>query len=133
MAVLLKPLPFELPTERPDISNVEDFRMLSPERLEMTVSTDTDALLTVSIINYPGWSATVNGKAVDVYDNYAGLIGIPIRAGRDQEVILSFDSPSLKQGRLISLVSLVVMIGIAIGAALFQGGYFRRFAHRSEA
>lgn len=119
-AVLLQNLQLDLPSERPTISIVEDFQMHEPEHIEMTVSTETDAILTLSVINYPGWHASINGRAVDTVDNYAGLIAIPIRAGMDQQVTFKFDSESLQQGKLISIISLMTLIMIGLTTLFLQ-------------
>jgi hypothetical protein len=118
MAVTLYPLPFELPVERPDVSRVDSFEFLQPEHVVMRVSTGADALLTVSMVNYPGWQAEVNGQPTEIVDVYAGLIGIPLRAGENQEVVLRFQPTSLRNGALISVVTLIGMIGA--GIFLFQ-------------
>ncbi len=91
MAITTEPLPFDLSGTRPaEGSAVTDLSMSRPEHISMSVSTPENALLTVSVLNYPGWRATVNGKRVAIVDTYAGLIGIPIRAGQDQRVELEF-------------------------------------------
>jgi uncharacterized membrane protein YfhO len=90
MAITLQPLSFDLPVERPEISQVVDFKMISPEKVTMTVSTETEALLTLSMPKYPGWKAYINDQQVDIIDVYAGLIGIPMQAGENQEVRLEF-------------------------------------------
>lgn len=119
MAVTLSPLPFELPIERPDISTVEDFRWVSAERAEMTVSTEANGLLTIAVANYPGWQAEIDGQPAEIVDTYAGLIGIPVQAGENQQVTLTFAPDSLRLGLLISaigglLVGLLVAMGVIV-------------------
>ncbi|MCA9915535.1 MAG: hypothetical protein KC496_19410, partial [Anaerolineae bacterium] len=77
MAITTQPLPFDLPVERPENSAVTDVQIHSPEHLIMAVSTSENALLTVSLVKYPGWRVTVNGESVGIVDTYAGLIGVP--------------------------------------------------------
>jgi uncharacterized membrane protein YfhO len=110
MAVTLNALPFELPVTRPEISEVTDFTIHSPERMTMTVSTEDDALLTLAIVDYPGWQATIDGEPVEIVDVHAGLIGIPIRAGMEQTVELRFVSETVNQGAAISLGTLIVVM-----------------------
>jgi hypothetical protein len=114
MGVTLSPLPFELPVERPEVSSVDEFEYLQPEHLRMRVSTGADALLTLSMVNYPGWTAEVNGQPIEIVDVYAGLIGIPLRAGNDQEVVLRFQPTSLRNGALISGATILGMVGVGI-------------------
>jgi hypothetical protein len=114
MAVTLYPPPFELPVERPEISSVDEFKYLQPEHLVMRVSTGADALLTLSMVNYPGWQAEVNGQPVEIVNVYAGLIGIPLRAGQNQNVVLRFQPTSLLNGTLITGATVIVIVGIGI-------------------
>jgi hypothetical protein len=114
MAVTLYPLPFPLPATRPEVSSISDYRMVTPERIEMTVSTSADALLTVSIPHYPGWRATVNGQAVEIVDVYAGLMGIPMRAGDGQRVALDYAPQSVIIGALISAFTLISSIMLVV-------------------
>jgi hypothetical protein len=114
MAVTLEPLPFELPVDRPEISRVDDFRVVTPEQFEMSVSTGADALLTFAIPRYPGWRAYVDGVEVGTVDVYAGLIGVPIRAGENQQVQLRFLPDSLLLGGLISGLTLLGVIGLTL-------------------
>ncbi len=115
VAVTRDPLPIDLPGERPADSRVA-FRWVTPERLEMTVSTRENALLTVAMPNYPGWRAVVNGKRVPVVDTYAGLIGIPIAAGEDQAVRLEFAPQTVMVGGAVSVATL---LGVGIAAVAF--------------
>ncbi|MFN8375487.1 MAG: hypothetical protein U0694_21755 [Anaerolineae bacterium] len=88
-------LPFDLSGVRPPDAAVTGFTMVTPERLEMTVSTSQPALLTLALANYPGWRATVNGVDVPLIDTYAGLIGVPISAGQAHSTSSSNSAPLL--------------------------------------
>jgi hypothetical protein len=109
MGITLYPLPFELPVTRPEVSRVENFSMVTPEQVEMTVSTGTDALLTLSIPKYPGWQAAINGEPVEIVDVYAGLIGIPVRAGENQQVVLTFAPQSILIGAAVTGMTLTLI------------------------
>lgn len=113
-AVTLQPPPIELPGERPDVAEVSDFQMVTPEHIEMTVSTGDNALLTVSIPDYPGWNAYVNDEHVDILDTYAGLIGIPVTAGENQSVRLEFAPRSITIGAILSALALLAGIVVCI-------------------
>jgi hypothetical protein len=122
MAVTLAPLPLELPVERPALSRIDDFRTISPQALEMTVSTGANALLTVAIPNYPGWRAYVDGAQVEVVDTYAGLMGIPLRAGENQTVRLEFAPTSVRLGGALSAATLAAAAILCVGAGLWRRG-----------
>lgn len=76
-------------------------------------------LLYVPIPMTPGWTAKVNGKPVKIQSamhakslvpvikNYPGMIGIPLQRG-ENKVTLTYQTPGLKLGALISLASLAL-------------------------
>lgn len=117
MAITTVPLPFDLDAERPEVSEVNDFRIITPEQMEMTISTSADALLTIAVPNYPGWHATVDDDPVPIIDTYAGLIGIPIEAGESQHVTLFFRPNSVLVGGAITGATLIFTVILCFGAA----------------
>lgn len=123
MAITLDPLPFELPVERPSISHVNSITWTMPEHAEISISTATNALLTLSIPNYPGWQASVNGEPVAIVDTYAGLIGIPLLAGENQAITLTFAPQSVHYGLLISAATGALTLALAL---LFRHGHLRQ-------
>ncbi|WP_203641388.1 YfhO family protein [Levilactobacillus andaensis] len=78
-------------------------------------------LLYVSIPDTPGWTAKVNGKPVaiksvmhaesliPVKQTYKGMIGVPLKSGTNH-VTLTYQTPGLKIGALISLLSGVLFL-----------------------
>jgi hypothetical protein len=128
MAVTTAPLSFDLSAERPELSRVEGFTMVTPERVEMTVFTGADALLTVAIPNYPGWRATINNQPAQMIDTYAGLIGIPVRAGEDQHITLEFRPDSVLFGGIITALTLAVVIALCVAVGVRR----RRQTARTE-
>jgi hypothetical protein len=114
VAVSIGPLPISLPGARPADSRVANFKMATPERIEMTVSTGENALLTLAVPVYPGWRASVNGQPVVIANGYAGLIGIPIHPGDGQQVVLEY-APTLQLlAGAISLLALLAVIALGV-------------------
>lgn len=114
MAITLLPLTTELPVTRPAISRVDDFTLASPERWTMRLSTETNALLTLSLVDYPGWRATVNGQPAPVVEINGGLIGIPVSAGMDQQVVVEYAPSSVLTGLLITALSSIVTLALLL-------------------
>jgi hypothetical protein len=114
MAVTTQPLPFELSGTRPEGTTVDEFTMVTPERLTMTVSTSENALLTLALANYPGWRATVDGVEVPIIDTYAGLVGVPIDAGEGQQVVVEFVPMTVYAGVVVSVLALLAIAGIGV-------------------
>lgn len=120
MAVTTDTLPVDLPGTRPESASLRDFTRHSPERMTMTVDTPEDALLTLAVVNYPGWHARVDGQPVEVIDANAGLIGVPVQPGENQTIEIYFDSTTLKVGAVISGFALLGWLGL-VAAALLRG------------
>ena len=96
-----------------------DWEATDPDRLAFRVETQAPSLLVVADTWMPGWSAWVDGRPAEVErGNHAQRV-IPLpRAGR-HEVVLSYQAPGFRIGRMISLGSVVVW------AALWVVGRFR--------
>jgi hypothetical protein len=108
MAITLHPLPVELPIERPAQSVVDDLRTITPERWEITASTSAPALLTLSLVYYPGWEATLDGQPVELIDVNGGLTGLLLPAGENQQVVLTYRPSSVALGALITTLAAVI-------------------------
>ena len=116
IAITTVPLVIPLPGTRLASSAIRDLQFQSPESLSLNVSTETNALLSLSIPRYPGWLAWVNGAPVETVEVYAGLIGIPLAAGTDQQIELKFISRPVERGVLISLGAGVMWLGLGFWA-----------------
>jgi hypothetical protein len=116
IAIATEPLNTPLPSTRPTISQVSDLHFQSPESLTLHISTETNALLSLSIPRYPGWQAWVNGVPTETVEIYAGLIGIPVSAGMDQQIELKFISRPVEWGILMSLGAGLLWLGVGVWA-----------------
>ena len=73
------------------------------------VQRDKDTLVFFSIPYDEGWSATVNGKAVDVEKVNVGFMAVPVKSG-ESEIIFTYKTPGLNDGIIVSLGAVVVLI-----------------------
>ncbi len=128
MAVTLYPPPLPLPVQHPALSQVTDFHSVTPERLEMTVSTGDNALLTLALPDYPGWRATINGQRAQIVDVYAGLVAIPVRAGENQKVVVEFVPTTQIGGGAMSALTVLGLAGYAVWAWLRKAADGRKRA-----
>lgn len=117
IAITTLPLDMPLPRARPTLSEISDLQFQSPEALSLRVSTETNALLSLSIPRYPGWQAWLNGTPTETVEIYAGLIGIPLDAGTNQHIELKFSSRFMVGGILISVVAGLIWAGLGLWAA----------------
>ena len=95
-------------------------------KLSGTITADAPGLLAFSIPANKGWSAKVNGKEVDLIPANISFFAVPIEAG-ENVVELSFVTPGLKAGALLSILSVAVTVCLVV-----VGGKRRKAAGDNE-
>ena len=80
------------------------------DRVRLEVHTDGSGFLVLMDFLMPGWTATLDGQPVAVYAaNFAGrAVALPV-AG-DHHVVFSYEAPLLREGLLVSLLSLLLVV-----------------------
>ncbi|MCL4256827.1 MAG: YfhO family protein, partial [Anaerolineae bacterium] len=101
-----------LPDTPPDDSKT-DIITYTPEYIEMRVNTSENALLSVALVDYPGWRAEIDGQPVETYRAYSAMTAIPIEAG-EYVVTLTYNPTSYQLGAIISLITWAGCIGLAL-------------------
>lgn len=97
--------------------------------LRLSAPAPAGAALVVSENYYPGWTATVDGRATPVGRADYTLLGVALPAGA-REVVLTFTSPRYETGKTIT-VAVLVLATLATAAGLLLDR--RRRAPRSAA
>ncbi|MBA7630325.1 MAG: YfhO family protein [Calditrichaeota bacterium] len=88
------------------------------DHLRLKVETDAPAFLVVSEIYYPeGWLARVDGKPAPIHEVNTILRGIMVLAGT-HEITMDFEPADVRLGRLISSLSLLLIVLGFIPAAV---------------
>ena len=77
------------------------------------ITTETDQLVFFSVPYEEGWSATVNGKKVEIEQVNVGFMAVPVKAGTS-EITFTYETPYLALGIKVTLGALVVLIIYAI-------------------
>jgi hypothetical protein len=85
------------------------FRSYEPDRIAMDVNAGSAGLLVLSEMYYPGWVATVNGKAARIYQVDGALRGIAVSGGPNR-VELVYSPSSFREGATLSLLTLVCVL-----------------------
>ena len=85
------------------------------DRVETQVRADRDAVVVISVANYPGWSATVDGEEVEVVTADAAFIGVPVAAG-EHIVTISFVPRRLRLGILLAMGGVVLSVLLVVMA-----------------
>jgi len=86
-----------------------------PGRLRVETSAPGRQLLAFAESHHPGWRATVDGEAAEVLRIYGDFIGVPVPGGV-HEVELRFDPDSVRRGRMISGVGIVLLLPLLLVA-----------------
>lgn len=108
-----------LPEPAAPVSGVEETVTITTyqsDEVHLTATASASGLVIVSDVYARGWSATVNGKSVPLYDADGGLRAIPVDAGIS-EIVMTYDPGSLRYGFLLSIAT---MAGIAIMLVIFR-------------
>lgn len=83
-----------------------------PEALTLSLDTPANAILSLAMVDYPGWTATLDGIPVPILRAYGALQAIEVPAGR-HTLQLTFLPVSFMMGVIISLITwLGVMIAM---------------------
>ncbi|MDO4939081.1 MAG: YfhO family protein [Lachnospiraceae bacterium] len=72
-----------------------------------------DRMFIMTVPYDEGWSVTVDGKPVDTYKAMDAFIGFDVGAGH-HDIVLDFEPQGLKEGLLVSGISVAVLILVAI-------------------
>jgi hypothetical protein len=111
----------EKPTQRPDkkveildgegeISDLNN----SNKKVAFTANLETDSIIRLNTIYWPGWRAYINNKEVEInYENQKGLMEIGVPAGIWQVKFNFFEIPVRLISDIISVISFCVLIYIA--------------------
>ena len=76
----------------------------APEFVEIRLETDSNAILSLSQVDYPGWSATVNDAPAKIIRAYGGLIAVELEPG-SHIIQLSYEPIIYRIGLILSLVT----------------------------
>ncbi len=84
---------------------------------QLTIDTEcaTAAILVSSEINYPGWEATVDGQATNIYTANYLLRAIPLGPGVHR-VEMRYRAPGARRGALISICTILLLGGMLLSS-----------------
>lgn len=91
-----------------------DVRRDEAETISAEVSADGAGYLVVAdSIARPGWSATVDGRPVDLVPGNHAFAAVPVPDGT-HTVTLRYEAPGLRTGAVVSLLGALVMLGLLL-------------------
>jgi hypothetical protein len=94
-------------------SNATAHVSYQPNGVAVDTYAETDALLVFSEINYPGWTATVDGIERPIYTTNFLLRGVHVPPGAHR-VEMKYAAPSARTGAWISLATLLLLTSLAL-------------------
>ncbi len=100
-----------------------------PDQLRLRTTTSAPGLLMLSEIYYPAWKAYIDSQPAQLMVADYILRAIPVPAGK-HEVVLRYESTTLRVGMLISLVFCVAVV--AAGAISARGWWIERRARQQR-
>ncbi|MGH9768818.1 MAG: YfhO family protein, partial [Blastocatellia bacterium] len=96
-----------------------------PNGIEIKTFADRPALLVVSEMNYPGWTAKVDGAPATIYKADYLLQAVALPAG-SHVVEMRYTAPAAVRGAIISGVTLLALAGITLWAKIRATPRFRK-------
>ncbi|GGR61497.1 hypothetical protein GCM10010197_30810 [Nocardioides luteus] len=91
-----------------------DVRRDEAEKISAEVTADGDGYLVVAdSIARPGWSATVDGRPVDLVSGNHAFAAVPVPEGT-HTVTLTYQAPGLRTSAWVSLLAALVTLGLLI-------------------
>ena len=88
---------------------------LEPNQVTVDATLTTPGLLVLSEVNYPGWTATVNGVTQPVIEVDGAFRGVALSAGASH-VAMTFQPASLQIGGAISALTVLMGMAVSIGS-----------------
>jgi hypothetical protein len=90
-------------------------------RLKIETEAEHPSFLVVSEVNYPGWTARIDGAETPIYPTDYLLRGMALPAGK-HTVVMEYTAPAFWKGMYVSGFTLIVLIALAaygyVGAKL---------------
>ncbi|MBP6472474.1 MAG: hypothetical protein KBE23_12920 [Chloroflexi bacterium] len=111
----------------PDLTGLQDLSGLAqiisyaPEKVVVQTNAPQASLLLFTDADYPGWQATLDGRAAAIIPADGLFRGVLVPAG-EHEVVFTFRSQSLANGRVLSLAGwgLLLLAGVYLLANRFR-------------
>ena len=89
---------------------------IGTNEITCTVTSDKDAQLFMSVAYSDGWTATVDGEPATIHQADLGFMSVDLPAG-EHEVRLTYVTPYLREGAVLSAVGVVATIVVGVLAA----------------
>ena len=85
---------------------------------EAKVTREQKSLVFFSVPYDKGWSATINGQAVEIEKVNVGFMAVPVEAG-NSTIRFNYETPLLDEGIKLTIASIIVFLIYFIAASIF--------------
>ncbi len=92
-------------------------RRVNCNQIDIAVASPADSILVLTDIFYPGWQATIDGKATEIMRANFLFRAIAVPAGK-HSVTFSYSPQSFKRGLLLALSAALLMVVLAARSCL---------------
>jgi hypothetical protein len=101
--------------EQPADASAESVEITSyePDEIRLTVTATATGMVVLSEIWDPGWEATIDGKATEVYRANAVLRGVIVTSGT-HEIVLTYPANTVKYSLLLYLIPIAALLAIPV-------------------
>jgi hypothetical protein len=94
--------------------------LYEPNRIVFETRAAQPTALVVAEIFYPGWEATIDGAPARIHLTNFVMRGVALPAGAHR-VEMRYRAPAARNGAIISVLTLLLLIGLTIRARLRRG------------
>ena len=102
---------------KPSTSGDAQIIYFSPDRIDIATRAETDSLLFVSEIFFPGWRVFIDGIEDRIYRANFIFRSVPLRTG-EHRVSFVYDPLSFRLGKYISISSLALCICLLVAGGI---------------
>lgn len=106
-------------TQANDSTSKVELTKYEPNNLRYTITSAKGGIVVFSEIYYPGWTATIDGKPVELGRVNYILRALNVKAGK-HEVVLDFHPTSIATTETIAYIALAILLIAVIGAGVVE-------------
>jgi hypothetical protein len=99
-----------------------DITSYKPEDISLAITTDRAQILSVALVDYPGWHATIDEEPIPIMRAYGALMAVVVPPGATHIVRFTYDPATYRAGALVSLAGWagIGIVGLVSAVLVFR-------------